>query len=395
VNKIDSVAGKNILLLQGPMGNFFKKLDSHLRKNGAKTYRIGFNAGDAFFSHRDNYIPFKQDKHDWADFIRKFLKEKKIDIVFLFGDCRYYQSIAISEAKRIKRVQVFVFEEGYIRPHYITMERWGVNAYSLLSKKREFYEKLPLQELEKPNHAHASKSKLIMSATVYYFVSNLFSFLYPNYEHHREMSALKEAFYGVRGLFRKIIYPLLYERGMEEKVRKEYDKNYFFIPLQTHTDFQILIHSNFLSIEKFIIFILESFAHSGLTQENLIFKHHPVDRGRKNYRDFILEQATMFGLRDRVIILYDTNLPTLLKHAKGCVTVNSTVGLSAIYHGTPTKTVGKAIYDIDGLTAQKQTLLQFFKNPKAPEEELVKKFYSYIIQTTQLNGSFYGLFPNI
>ncbi len=396
MNKIGSVNGKNILLLQGPMGNFFKKLDNHLRKNGAKTFRIGFNVGDAFFSNRDNYTPFKDDRKAWPAFVEKFMITNEIDLVFLFGDCRYYQSVAIKKAKKIRHIRsikVFVFEEGYVRPDYITMEAWGVNAYSSLSRKREFYEALPLKDTPKPQPAKTSKTQIVFSAIIYYFLSKSFLFLYPHYKHHRDMSAIKEAFYGIRGLFRKIAFPLLYESGIKDRIKTNLNKKYFFVPLQTHTDFQILVHSKFISIEKFIINVLESFSKNALKEDYLIFKHHPVDRGRKNYREFIFEQAEIFGLSDRVIVLYDTHLPTLIKHSKGCVTINSTVGLSAIYHNIPTKTLGKAIYNINGLTAKEQSLREFWKNPQGPNSELFKKFYAYIIENTQLNGSFYGLFP--
>jgi len=98
-----------------------------------------------------------------------------------------------------------------------------------------------------------------------------------------------------------------------------------FVPLQTHNDFQILEHSGYKSIEKFIIEVIESFSNSGLDKW-LIFKHHPVDRGRKNYKEFILNQAELFGIKERVLVLYDTYLPTVLQNAIGTVTINSTVG---------------------------------------------------------------------
>jgi len=53
MNRVGDIDGKNILFLQGPMGNFFKKLDKLFRKRGATTYKIGFNAG-AMFQWRDD-----------------------------------------------------------------------------------------------------------------------------------------------------------------------------------------------------------------------------------------------------------------------------------------------------------------------------------------------------
>ncbi|WP_250313331.1 capsular polysaccharide export protein, LipB/KpsS family, partial [Escherichia coli] len=35
------------------------------------------------------------------------------------------------------------FEEGYLRPQFITVEEGGVNAYSSLPRDPDFYRKLP------------------------------------------------------------------------------------------------------------------------------------------------------------------------------------------------------------------------------------------------------------
>lgn len=390
MNSIGTIKDKNILFLQGPMGSFFKRVDILFQQHGATTYKIGFNAGDSFFSNHSNYIPFRDKKEYFEDFIYKFLKEKQIDKIFLFGDCRFYQSVAIKQAKKLQ-IDVFVFEEGYIRPNYVTLEKYGVNAYSRLAKERSFYDALPLEEEPIPKDNHHSKFKMVISATLYYFIANVFQFRYPHYEHHRDFSALKEAFYGVRSLYRKFTHSI-YEKGYLSMIQNELSKKYFFVPLQTYNDFQILQHSGYKSIEKFIIEVIESFAQH--TEDvYLIFKHHPVDRGRKDYKEFIMEQARDYGIEERVIVLYNTYLPSLLQNAIGTVTINSTVGLSSLYHATPTITLGNALYDIEGLTAKGFLLEEFWKNQIKPDMTLLQKYRTYLIKNTQLNGSFYGDMP--
>lgn len=390
MNKIGRVQGKHILFLQGPMGNFFKKLDTVFRAKGAKTYKIGFNMGDWFFSHRDNYVPFKDEPEAWPGFIEHFLEEKKIDKIFLFGDCRYYQAIALEIAHN-KGIEVFVFEEGYLRPHYITMERFGVNDYSRISRDPHFYETMENVPRSAVQHAHASKTKMVLSASLYYLLSNLFGFRYPYYRHHRDFSATKELFYGLRGALRKVVYPISEQQYLKE-IQSGLYKKYFFVPLQTYNDFQVLEHSEYGSVEKFIIEVLESFSQHAEEELWLIFKHHPVDRGRKNYRSFIMNQAESLGIQHRILVFHDVFLPTCLENAIGTITINSTVGLTSVGYGIPTITLGKAIYNIKGLTDQKP-LEAFWKDPERPDSELYEKFSSYLIQTTQLNGSFYGRFP--
>ncbi|MEA2048178.1 MAG: capsular biosynthesis protein [Campylobacterota bacterium] len=391
MNSFGSLKGRKILFLQGPMGLFFKRLDTNFRKKGALTYRIGLNMGDQFFSHKDNYTPFRGRAEEWSVFIKDFLELNKIDSVFLFGDCRFYQSILVEIAKTLN-IEVFVFEEGYLRPHYITLEQYGVNGFSQISRDPEFYLSLPGQFICEPEHARNSKVKMVISATLYYALSNLFSYKYPHYMHHRDFSAIKEAFYGIRGLLRKFLYAWR-EKGYLAEVTGRLSKQYYFVPLQTHNDFQILQHSTYHSIEKFIIEVLESFESHAPKGTYLIFKHHPVDRGRKNYRSFIHEQAEILGIEERIIILYDVFLPELLKHARATVTINSTVGLTSISYGIPTLTLGEAIYDMEGLSNKDKSLNLFWNAYQEPNPDLYQKFKQFLIHNTQLNGSFYGRIP--
>jgi len=392
MNKIGSVKNKNILFLQGPMGNFFKKLDTLFTQHGAKTYKIGFNAGDSFFSNKHNYIAYRDTRENYKDFIKDFLQKQKIDKIFLFGDCRFYQKISIQVASSLG-VAVFVFEEGYIRPNYITMERFGVNDFSHVSRDANFYKKVTVVKELNAVDVQYSQFNMVISSASYYLLSNIFKFRYPHYIHHRDFSAIKEAFFGIRSLVRKLVYPL-FEKKYLTTISHELSKKYFFVPLQTYNDFQVLEHSGYKSIEKFIIEVLDSFSKTD-GDIWLIFKHHPVDRGRKNYKSFILEQARHFEVDKRVLVLHDTHLPTLLKNAKGTITINSTVGLSSLYHETPTITLGNAIYDIENLTCKGMKLDTFWYTQDSPDMELFEKYRSYLIEHTQLNGSFYGCMPII
>lgn len=393
LNKIGNIKNKNILLLQGPMGYFFKRLDKIFRDKGATTYRIGLNAGDAFFSYRDNYSPYRGTRKNWAGFIEAFLHQNNIDQIYLFGDCRFYQSQAIQVA-RILNIEVFVFEEGYLRPNYITLEKSGVNNFSLMNRDRAFYDALNIEDLEIPEakSANFSPTKMILSAMMYYFIGNVLYFLYPHYQHHRGFSGFREAFFGVRNFYRKQIYKIT-EKNLLKSLVLERQKQYFFVPLQTHNDFQILQHSGYGSIEKFIIEVIESFSKHADKEDFLIFKHHPVDRGRKRYCCFIQDQARKYAIEDRVNVVHDIHLPTCLQNAKGTITINSTVGLSSIFHNTPVITLGYALYDIEGLTNKGVRLDDFWHFQIKPDRTLFEKYRRYLVINTQLNGSFYGKMP--
>jgi capsule polysaccharide modification protein KpsS len=90
--------------------------------------------------------------------------------------------------------------------------------------------------------------------------------------------------------------------------------------------------------------------------------------------------------------VHDLHLPTLLRHAAGIVTVNSTVGLQAMFHGRPVCTLGDAIYALPGLVHQGD-LASFWRAPTAVDPVLFGRFRSTVIQRTQLNLSFCGHMP--
>ncbi|MDR2081436.1 MAG: capsular biosynthesis protein [Campylobacteraceae bacterium] len=389
MNSIGVLKDKNILFLQGPMGTFFKRLDKIFRKKGAKTYKIAFNAADWFFSNKDNVISYKDKPEKWKKFISDFLAAKHIDKIFLFGDCRFYQKIAIKAADSLG-IEVFVFEEGYIRPDFITLEKYGVNDNSKLPRTKAFYENLTkILEYPKTLPMKNSLYNLIISATTYYLIANAFIFLYPHYIHHREFSAVKEGFYGIRNLVRKIIYAQK-DRYCNALFKTALSKKYFFVPLQTYADAQIKKHSPFKNMEEFIQTVLTSFAHFADKDCFIVFKHHPLDRGRVNYAGYINALAKRLGIENRVMALYEIHIPNALKNALGTVTINSTVGLSSLYHGTPTIAMGKAIYDIKSLTCKGMKLDDFWQNAVPPDRDLFQKFRAFLIQNSQINSSFYG-----
>ncbi|MDR2635815.1 MAG: capsular biosynthesis protein [Campylobacteraceae bacterium] len=370
------------------MGSFFKRLDRVFRKKGAKTYKIAFNAADWFFSNRDNVISYKGTPKLWQNFITDFLHEHKIDKIFIFGDCRFYQKIAVKTADSLG-IEVFVFEEGYVRPNYITLEKYGVNGNSKLPQAISFYEQLPQHEAKQPSDMKNSFFSVAVSAIIYYLIANTFKFLYPHYIHHRDFSVFKEAFYGVKNFIRKIIYTLK-DSPYNRLFKNQLSKKYFFVPLQANDDAQIKKHSSFKNMREFIEVVLTSFARCSDKECFIVFKHHPLDRGKVNYTSFINALSKNLGIEKRVITLYEINIPNTLKNARGTVTINSTVGLSSLYHGTPTISLGKAVYNIKGITCKGTTLDEFWENQTAPNKALFKKFTNFLIQNSQINGSFYG-----
>ena len=65
----------------------------------------------------------------WPEYVAALMREEGVTDLILFGDCRFYHAQAILAARAL-RVRLHLFEEGYLRPHWITLEHQGVNAFS-------------------------------------------------------------------------------------------------------------------------------------------------------------------------------------------------------------------------------------------------------------------------
>ena len=120
------------LFLQGPHGPFFSHLAKMLNATGAQCYKVGFNRGDQFFwSHPSTYIPFRDSLEHWPKRFHDLLTRHAVTDIILYGDTREVHATAIKIAND-RNVQVHVFEEGYLRPYWVTYERGGSNGHSRL-----------------------------------------------------------------------------------------------------------------------------------------------------------------------------------------------------------------------------------------------------------------------
>ncbi|MBU0620463.1 MAG: capsular biosynthesis protein [Gammaproteobacteria bacterium] len=389
-NGLATFKGKRVLLLQGPVGPFFRRLAQDLEQSGAQVFKVNFNAGDWLFSGGTAFN-FRGLPDDWPVYLEALLERLHVDAVMLFGDCRPIHSSAHEIAHR-RGLEIGVFEEGYIRPHYITLEQFGVNGNSPLPRSPVFYLNNPPPVVENPLPLGNTFWYGAFWAALYYFAAGLLKPFFPHYRHHRPLNWL-EIMPWVRSAWRKGYYAYK-ERGVQELLISKFPGRYFLVPLQVHNDAQIHEHSDFGSVRDFIDEVMTSFAHHSPRGRILVFKHHPMDRGYSDYSSFIDQRASSLGLQGRCIYIHDQHLPTLLDHACGVVVVNSTVGLSAIMHGAPVKICGTALYDMKGLTFHRP-LSKFWREAQhaKPNERLLKHFHDYLVVHSQINGSFYKRLP--
>ena len=386
-NGLTSFKGRRVLLLQGPAGSFFSRLSRDLKHVGAEAvFKINFNGGDFIFYPTDS-VQYRDRPENWPVFFKAFVLEHRIDLIFLFGDCRPIHKVAHAIAQELA-VEVGVFEEGYIRPNYITLERYGVNGYSQLPKLPDFYKMHAMAHLPKAEPVGNTYWHMVRQAILYYLAASATKPFFWKYKHHRPLS-LFEAWPWVKGVWRKQFYRVK-EQGIQERLTGDLFKKYFFVPLQVHNDSQILSHSQFDTVGEFIEQTINSFARCAPNDTYLVIKHHPMDRGYYDYTQLIKQLVGDGALKSRVFYIHDQHLPSLLNAALGVVVVNSTVGLSAVQRHLPVFVEGDSIYKIKELTYSGE-IDDFWGNAHVfkPNKDVVSGFLKYLIQKTQLNGSFY------
>ena len=386
---------RRTLMLQGPIGWFFDRLAQVLQQQGQSVTKVHFNGGDELFWRHPDALRFTGRIESLDGWLRTLVRARHIDAIVLFGQMRPVHCIARQVARELG-IEVFVLEEGYLRPDHVTIERRGVNALSRLPRAASFYAQhqpeaeLPPLPAARPTDQRIGRTTGL--AMRYYLAALLRHWRYPNRVHHRSLDPVGEGWRWFTGGLRKPLHAWR-ERGLQQRLcSTPLSQRWFLVPLQVHDDSQIRHHSRFAGMEDFIEEVMVSFATQAAPDLHLAIKHHPMDRAYVDYRGPIDALSHRLGLDGRVHCLHDQHLPTLLDHALGVVTINSTVGLQALHHGTPVMALGDSVYGIPGLV-HAGPLAAFWQDPGLVDQTLYRSFRRHLLEHTQLNASFYARMP--
>lgn len=373
---------RSFLFLQGPHGAFFPKLGAALTVKGHSVTRINFNGGDrATWGGAYDYMGTES---YWPAFIQRFLSDRSITDLVLFGDSRPKHVVAI-DAAHARGLRVHVFEEGYIRPDWVTLERSGVNGNSLLPRDPQWYVSQArfLAPVPKYEPIPSFGTARGWGAFFYYAEVVLQFWRFPFHKTHRPRDPVLE---GLNFLWR--ITHRKGERALAEQAAQNLiGVEYMLFPLQLNSDYQIRLHSCFGTMRNAIIHVLESFARHAPATMRLAIKEHPLDSGLSKWRKVIAEDAGRLGIADRVDFLEHGDLLELLRASRGVVTVNSTSGTLALAEGVPVVVLGSAVYDIAGITHQ-SGLDSFWTVPEGPTTEVYDAFYRVLVDRCLLHGAF-------
>lgn len=372
--------GRRFLIVTAPFGGFGRALARVLEARGAEVSRMIFNAGDALNWARSGGVVFRSAPDVWAREIHERL-ESFTDVI-VFGEGGSYNRAVLTAAETLKP-RVWVLENGYFRPDWITVERNGVNASSALPRFRDAY---PEPAPETPSVRHVGKilPYHVVNISLYHTVQWLGGLLFPRHDVHYTVSPLRQSL----GHIRRYVGLAFHKPENCDADRIASCGPFFLACLQREGDAQLLRYSRYADNTAFLAAVLTSFARRADAGARLVVKNHPLDPGLIDLRAVTMKLADERGLGGRVDFIDGGNLAQLCRNSRGMVVNNSSAALSALGFQTPVKVLGDAFFDFAGLTDQK-SLDDFWVEPEAPDAELFTRFRAYVISQSQVNGNYH------
>ena len=382
---------RHFLFLQGPHGPFFRQLGRMLIAAGAKVWRVGFNAGDrAFWAKDESFIPFTGTPESWETTLTALISEKGITDIVLYGDTRPIHAKAVAIA-RARGLTVHVFEEGYLRPYWVTYERGGSNGNSRLMEMglAEMQSVLAQSDSDvpQPPAKWGDMRQHIFYGALYHWFVLFRNAAFKNFQTHRELSVKTEAALYTRRLVQMPLLAL--ERTIATGRIRFGGFPYHLVLLQLEHDSSLRDHSPFSRHEDFVDLIAEDFAKGAPGHHHLVFKAHPLENGRSPLRRIIRDAARKHGIEGRLHYVGGGKLAHLLNEARSAVTVNSTAAQQVLWRGIPLKVFGRAVYAKPEFVSN-QALHDFFARPDRPDSSAYRDYRRYLLETSQVPGGFYS-----
>jgi capsular polysaccharide export protein len=370
---------RTFLFLQGPSSPIFAKIATRLEAYGHTCLRINLNAGDQIFWRRGGAHNYRGSIGNWAAYVEEFIRRHSVSDLVLLGEERPYHQTAVAAARRLG-VVVFVVEMGYLRPDWLTLERGGMSSNSHFPADAQQILRAAAG-LPEPDWRRRHTQTFLAEAAcdLLYNLPNVFLwFLFPGYRRHAIFHPLAE----YAGWVRRLAASKRQRKAADRLIGSlsSTDAPYFVYPLQLETDYQL----------RAIGDILQSFSRHAPAATKLAIKVHPLDNSLIPWRRIIARQAAALGISARIIYLDGGNLDLLTEKSAGLVTVNSTAGLHALKQGKPVKVLGRAVFNIAGLTDQ-QPRDAFWAAPQPPDPDLSTAMFRLMAASIQVRGNFYSV----
>ncbi|WP_370230818.1 SDR family NAD(P)-dependent oxidoreductase [Cognatishimia sp.] len=333
-------------------------------------------------------MSFKGTREQWPDTLRQILTAQAATDIVYFADRFPYHR----DAQRVARdmgVRCVSMEYGYVRPDWLILEEGGQSAYSHfpddLTHLLQVAKDLP--PFDRTPKFKISPTEEAIKEAGFHLTNALAQPFQRHYKPERAHPPLIE-FPAYIPRFIKRAKGAKHAQAEVDRLTRM-DAPRFIVPLQMQGDYQIRANAPVGFQYGFVSRVLSSFAQGASTDARLVFKLHPMDNGLINWKKKITEQATDLGISHRVTFLDGGDLGKLFSGAAGCVVVNSTAGIQALLSGVPTKALGVAIYDIEGVTYQGD-LDDFWTQATPPDTSDVDALTTCLAHGIHARGTVYG-----
>lgn len=375
------------LFLMGPSTPFWRELSLAFEAAGHRTVKVCFSLGDWLYWRRRGAQHFRGRLAQWPDFLAELIAREGVTDILLYADQQPYHRAA-SAVARAKGIPVVSIENGYLRPDWITVERDGMGVNSHFPNDPAIIRAIAAEVGEpdlKVRYRHGFWTEMFHEGA-YQMMTYFWRVLYPFYRTGKYYDPLLELIVGIPKLVKLKASEADATRLVTDRLAG--GDPFFVVALQLQGDYQIRSNSPYHHIREMIAEVIQSFAKHAPAGTRLIVKQHPHDNGWENWSHLVRHLARHWGIDERIDFIDGGDLGALLKQAKGCVMINSTVGLFSIRQGCPTKILGVAIYDMPGLTHQ-GALDSFWVAPEPVDTGLAQDFVRALAATIQVKGDFY------
>lgn len=375
-----SLRGRKFLCLQGPSSRFYIHLGRALAALGATVARIGFSPADRLYwsTNIGQYYAFRDQPEVFADWFSAMLSKTGTTDVLMLGDGRIYHRAALSVLKDIG-IKPWIFELGYLRPDFLTI--YDANK-GPLPHTDETVADLPSERFSSSFLRNAAQD------VSYHLTNSALSWMrYPHYRPHALDGPVRE----YSGWIRKGILKSKRRIAAKSALSRigKHCGPIFLVPLQLDTDFQLRLRGTGQSQDKDLAAIMASFRDHAPDNALLVVKEHPLDNSLRQWKKISERLASANNISQRHVFLDGGSVETIFERCAGVVTINSTVGLSALIATIPVHVLGQAIYDQPGLT-HSGCLDDFWKNGLPPDVHLVDRFRRNLRAYSHVPGSFDG-----
>jgi capsular polysaccharide export protein len=381
-------SAQTILFLQSHPSWFGRRLASAFEKAGCRVLRVNFCVGDAMYWLGRPALNFRGGLSDWPKYLRELIARERVTDILFYGDGRPYHRMASDVAAAVG-INAHVYEFGYLRPDWITLERGGMSARSHFpidpETIRAIGARFAMPDLKARTH-YTMASEMAHEIS-YNLVSYFLHLAYPRYAADRYYNPVIEYLTGIPKQMRA---SRLQQAARDNIAKIVHDKRTFYlVPLQLQCDYQLRHHSRYAHQGDAIREVIASFGAHAPSDAVLVFKCHPLDNGAENWPSHIKDGAVQAGLAsERLVYIEGGDLGVLLSKAQGAVMINSTVGMHAVIAGCAVKILGTALFDIDGITHQ-GPLNTFWQAAQRPDASLVEALVCALAGTIQVKGDFF------